>query len=577
MSGKQELWINGVKDSLFEEYSLDFSSWNSGYFIDMFSDELLHHEPEVFNIGRLDPWPGTVYLLAVCDKILTEAEVAQNFEAGLHDAPPTMISSTTSVDEDGQATSHYDTPVWYETSPAAADLGIIDLTSASTDADRDQPLFPNYDENAPLSKLFFKTLPSKGDCFQEDGTPVTEAETELAGGRFKYRPLKDQFGSAYDSFELHARDGKTDERSRNDAIITLDVASVNDPPLPIYGNISSLAGVDASSVMTLSGSDIDGTVESAQIVCSSMPLHGDLFEIESDGTTFGSKIVCSGSSHSLPNMKVGYRYTGDETSPTVTGFLKSDSFSFQVRDNQGATGKPGPFDLKVFTSLSATPANLPLGDITVLEETKGEITLRGDDSSTSPRNLRYQIVSLPGNGDLFDPANPDTKLVVGSIIAAEDVHSGSAYPGVRVVYRGHKDYFNYPNKMYNDTTFFGDLDTFEYSAVVASSTSAKSLPAAQQVRVKNVNDPVELDVPEEKVGVCVLVGGGGGVGGGGRVRKCRRPPPPLPTPSFSCTSIPRPHRRNERRTAQRKKRKTPPTASSTTGCRSKEFTSQSRT
>ena len=59
------------------------------------------------------PWNGAVYALAMYDKALTAAEVAQNFAARLPDSPPVVRSLTARVKEDGNAAPPKKQPLLY--------------------------------------------------------------------------------------------------------------------------------------------------------------------------------------------------------------------------------------------------------------------------------------------------------------------------------------------------------------------------------------------------------------------------------------------------------------------------------
>ena len=391
-----------------------------------------------------------------------------------------------------------------------SDLPTISLTDVISDADVEITNYPNYDPDGAQPRLFVGTLPASGELFASDGTPITAMDTEVTDRAIKYRPPKDENGDGLASFTLYGKDGTTDERSINgtDAVIFININAVNDPPLPT--NIDDkvvLVGVDRHNIFTLGGTDVDDIIVGASI--STFSLAGDLYDIESDGITFGSKLDSSGAGDvDLVSLKVGYKFTGNESNPDNTGFLSDDSFKFKLKDASNVKGVIGDAKFKAFTSLVALPVS-NADFFTCVEDSADNVLLKGFDNSTTKRGLRYRIAELPAHGDLYDPADSATKLEVGSILAAVDScpdvsNAATCYPGVRVLYMGNKNYFNFPTSMFNGSSINSEYDSFKYNAVVSASTNAKSLPKMQHVKVVNRNDRTEIEGPEEDIFVYAL-------------------------------------------------------------------------
>ena len=67
-----------------------------------------------------------------------------------------------------------------------------------------------------------------------------------------------------------------------------------------------LISVDRSNIFSLGGTDADDAITGASIL--TFPQAGDLYNIESDGITFGSKLEVGGAGEvDLTSLKVGYR------------------------------------------------------------------------------------------------------------------------------------------------------------------------------------------------------------------------------------------------------------------------------
>lgn len=104
--------------------------------------------------------------------------------------------------------------------------------------------------------------------------------------------------------------------------------------------------------------------------------------------------------------------------------------------------------------------------------------------------------NLPSNGRLYqyDESATDSR---GDQVNAGDVLTDDGYQCdgwlcKRVLYEGHRDYFNWPEQTYDGTDLNVTADTFEYEVKDATTTSA---PTTVFVRVRNVNDAPVLSVP----------------------------------------------------------------------------------
>ena len=166
-----------------------------------------------FFSGATEPWNGQLYLAAMYDRYLSDAEVQQNFEARL----PTLTTQTT---EDKSV-------------PAVIQLRAVDLLS---------PTDPLTDPSATVSVT---SLPHNGTLFTDASgasaiSLVPKVVAKAPGGGFSvyYSPEKDYHGA--DSFEY-----KVSAPSLNAVTQTalLDVIEVNDAPRVEPGALSTATQV----------------------------------------------------------------------------------------------------------------------------------------------------------------------------------------------------------------------------------------------------------------------------------------------------------------------------------------------
>lgn len=125
-----------------------------------------------------------------------------------------------------------------------------------------------------------------------------------------YTPDSDYNGTDGFSFRVTDDEGATSEPAR----LSIDVTPVNDPPVAVAQNLTM---TDEESInIVLEGTDVDGTVESHEIVTR-----------PESGTLTGTP----------PEMA----YTPN------AGFSGPDAFTFSVTDNAGATSTPAAITIEV--------------------------------------------------------------------------------------------------------------------------------------------------------------------------------------------------------------------------------------
>jgi Tol biopolymer transport system component len=225
-----------------------------------------------------------------------------------------------------------DAPVATPQTVAATEDTPVVITLAGSDVDGDRLTFP------------VQTSPSHGTL------------TVLAAG-LSYTPASNYHGP--DSFTFVAFDG---QRGSAPATVTIDVASVEDPP--VAASFSVALSEDTPAAVTLRGSDGDGDPISYTSVTT--PAHGTLI-----GTA--------------PAL----------TYTPAADFNGTDSFTYTVSSN-GVTSPAGTVTLQV-AAVNDAPVAVD-GAVTTDEDTPVAITLQASD--VDGQALTFTIVTPPTDGTL---------------------------------------------------------------------------------------------------------------------------------------------------------------------------------
>ena len=276
-----------------------------------------------------------------------------------------------------------------------------------------------------------------------NGTVLTSVE--LTG--LVFRPAADANGAA-GTFGYVVDDGNGGSDSQT---ITLGVTPVNDAP--VASDASAAGDEDVASIpVTLTGSDIDGTI--ASVTLTSLPANGTLYADAALTTVATVGTAYSGSA-------VTFHFVPDANYNGTVGF------QYTVTDDQGATDA---------TPATATITVNPVNDAPIAsdasssgDEDSGAIAvlLTGTDSDGTVQSIT--LGSLPANGTLYVDGALTTPAVVGA-----------AYPGSALPF-----YF-LPNANYNGTV------TFAYT-VTDDQGASDATPAIATITVDPVNDAPVAD------------------------------------------------------------------------------------
>ena len=185
-----------------------------------------------------------------------------------------------------------------------------------------------------------------------------------ANGSFTYTP-NTNYNNGPDSFTYKANDGAADS---NIATVSIIVNAVND--VPTANNQEVTTPEDTSVLITLTGSDIEGSALEFQI--TSGPSHGTLGEVTVTGPT-----------------------TATVTYTPALNFNGIDSFLFTVDD--GTNESPAATIMITVSSVNDGPtANNQA--VTTDEDTSVAITLTGSDPENNP--LTFTVETPPAKGSL---------------------------------------------------------------------------------------------------------------------------------------------------------------------------------
>jgi uncharacterized repeat protein (TIGR01451 family)/CSLREA domain-containing protein len=142
-------------------------------------------------------------------------------------------------------------------------------------------------------------------------------------GSFTYTPDANFFGT--DSFTYKANDGSDDS---NVATVNITVNSVNDAPLAIDDAATTTGNTPVAVDVLANDSDIDGALDPASVTIQSAASHGTL-SIDSN--------------------------TGKIIYTAAFGFSGPDSFTYRVKDNQGAVSNLATVRIEVLAASHDVP------------------------------------------------------------------------------------------------------------------------------------------------------------------------------------------------------------------------------
>jgi len=216
------------------------------------------------------------------------------------------------------------------------------------------------DEDTALSITLFGSDPDGDPLSYIVVTNPTHGNLSGSGQTRTYTPSANYYGS--DSFTFKVNDGTVDS---DPATVSIIVNPVNDAPTANPQSVST--NEDQSKGITLTGSDIDGSISEYQVV--SGPSHGTV-----TGGTGASR-----------------------TYTPSANYYGSHSFTFKVKDDDGAwSGTTATVSITV-NDVNDPPTATPQG-ISTNEDQSKTFTLSGNDIDGSISE--YQVVDNPSHGSV---------------------------------------------------------------------------------------------------------------------------------------------------------------------------------
>ncbi|MBL8556652.1 MAG: tandem-95 repeat protein, partial [Phenylobacterium sp.] len=315
--------------------------------------------------------------------------------------------------------------------------------------------FSGTDDGQVTSFRVVISLPQHGILKDGAGNVLTIGSTVPATGNAAnvfYYPNANWSGT--DTFQYAARDNSSPVSLQDPtpATVTINVTPVNDPPTT---NDTSASGVEdaAQILVTLSGADIDGTVQSFTI--NDLPANGTLKTTDGTVLNIGDTVPATGGTATVV-------FVPNEDWNGVT------DFHYSSKDNE---------NLDDATPATATITVTPVADPPETNDTHSDgqedtpvaVNLSGSDPDAGGSVVSFTIKSLPANGVLKD-ANGNV-LSVGSVVPAV----GNA----AVVY------------FHPDAQWNGDTE-FDYASKDNTGLDDES-PATATITIADVNDPPETD------------------------------------------------------------------------------------
>ena len=388
---------------------------------------------------------GTVYMVALYDRALSDAEIAQNYQAGPPSMPPVASPAPTGVTtmENVNVTLSFpgsdpDTSLGWD-----ADLSVV-VTSISLSS----PIIPYFPGPHDLSNA--------GTLFNGDGTRMvvgTDGATLGTGGpSLTFAPPLGFYGTI--SITYRSVDARH-VRSANEVTMALTVTNVEHTPVAVTSTNTTLAG--SPVLIFLDGTDLDPESK-LQPTVTSLP----------DANVYGTLARTSGAPVVVNQMIP----SGSRTTPVVftpatdLGLLYrvpviTAAFTFQLTDSiDGSVSNEAMALVEIRNNAQADPRFVP-----IVEDTRTSFTVTGSDLADPGRDVTFKLVQLPAAGTLYLPGSSTPILALDTVLG-----SGSS---VDIEYLP-------------DPDFFG-LDIIRFSTV-SSLSLAESVPAVVQFNVSNVND-----------------------------------------------------------------------------------------
>ncbi|MBR0567707.1 retention module-containing protein [Azoarcus sp. L1K30] len=279
---------------------------------------------------------------------------------------------------------------------SAADNIAPETEDTVSSGDEDTPVSVNLlgsDVDGTIAHFIIRSLPTNGHLELNGVVLNIGDEVPASGNAAAVTFVPDANWNGETAFEYTAVDGQGLE-DQTPATANIVVNAVNDPPET--DDTASAGNEDSPVAVTLSGSDIDGTVD--HFVIKSLPSNGSL-QLNGVPLHVGDTVPASGNTAALVFVPAA-NWNGET------------SFDYAAVDDQGLEdGTPGTVTISVASVNDApeTATTVSSGD----EDTAISVSLSGSDVDGFVTH--FVIKSLPANGTLLLNGTP---VGVGSEVPA---------------------------------------------------------------------------------------------------------------------------------------------------------------
>ena len=280
---------------------------------------------------------------------------------------------------------------------AGSGSGLEDATSIAVS-------LSGSDIDGTVASFHITSLPLNGTLYSDAGlsTKIAAGDSVPASGNAAtvyFVPAANFNGQNTFQYAAVDNDGLEDATP---ATATITVTAVNDAPETNAGSGSGLE--DAASIaVSLSGSDIDGTVASFHI--TSLPLNGTLYSDAGLSTEIaaGDSVPASGNAATVYFVP-------------ATNFNGQNTFQYAAVDNDGLEdATPATATITVTAVNDAPETNAGSGS--GLEDAASiAVSLSGSDIDGTVAS--FHITSLPLNGTLYSDAGLSTEIAAGDSVPA---------------------------------------------------------------------------------------------------------------------------------------------------------------
>ncbi|USB33588.1 Ig-like domain-containing protein [Paenibacillus sp. YPG26] len=198
--------------------------------------------------------------------------------------------------------------------------------------------------------------------------PQHGTATPDSSGKVTYTPNPGYSGS--DSFTYTVKDTNGAESSPATVTVTVTAAPVNTVPNAVNDTLTAAENTPGSVIVTANDTDAENGLDPSTVTIKTQPQHGTATPDSSGKVTY------------TPNP----------------GYSGSDSFTYTVKDTNGAESSPAT------VTVTVTAAGIPLAQPQLVELDEGsegvKITLAGTDDGTNDE-LIYNISDQPAKGTLL--------------------------------------------------------------------------------------------------------------------------------------------------------------------------------